>query len=120
MAKVTIPSHCAETRQKVKRAVLYLGQFAAWEQPKLFSAEIRAASRSLRVVSVSCRTPPRSTALSAATTVVDFEEVVPGAIGSSDLMEVARFDTGEVLRLGDLKHESRNPKAYPRADFVLT
>jgi len=37
-------------------------------------------------------------ALAAATTVADLEEVVQGAIGSSDLMEFVRFDAGEVLR----------------------
>ena len=39
-------------------------------------------------------------ALGAATTIADLEEVVQGAIGSSDLMEFARFDAGEVLRKG--------------------
>jgi uncharacterized protein (DUF302 family) len=37
-------------------------------------------------------------ALTAATTVADLAEVVQKAIGSSDLMEFARFDAGEVLR----------------------
>ena len=37
-------------------------------------------------------------ALAAATTVVDLEEAVQGAIGSSGLMEFVRFDAGEVLR----------------------
>src|SRR5215471_3832378 len=37
-------------------------------------------------------------AIAAATTVADLEEVVRGAIGSSDLMEFVRFDAGEVLR----------------------
>lgn len=37
-------------------------------------------------------------ALAAATRVADLEAVVQGAIGSSDLMEFARFDAGEVLR----------------------
>jgi uncharacterized protein (DUF302 family) len=37
-------------------------------------------------------------AVAAATTVADLEEVVHGAIGSSDLMEFIRFDAGEVLR----------------------
>ena len=37
-------------------------------------------------------------AVVAATTVADLEEVVRGAIGSSDLMEFVRFDVGEVLR----------------------
>jgi uncharacterized protein (DUF302 family) len=39
-------------------------------------------------------------AVAAATTVADLEAVVHGAIGSSDLMEFARFDAGEVLRKG--------------------
>jgi hypothetical protein len=37
-------------------------------------------------------------AVAAARTVADLEEVVQGAIGSSDLMEFVRFDAGEVLR----------------------
>jgi uncharacterized protein (DUF302 family) len=37
-------------------------------------------------------------AIAAATTVADIEDVVQGAIGSSDLMEFVRFDAGEVLR----------------------
>ena len=37
-------------------------------------------------------------ALRAARSVADLEEVVQGAIGSSDLMEFMRFDAGEVLR----------------------
>lgn len=37
-------------------------------------------------------------AIATATTVDDLKEVVQGAIGSSDLMEFARFDVGEVLR----------------------
>src|SRR5687767_15940052 len=37
-------------------------------------------------------------AIVAATTVGDLEEVVQGAIGSSGLMEFVRFDAGEVLR----------------------
>jgi uncharacterized protein (DUF302 family) len=37
-------------------------------------------------------------ALAAATTAADLEDVVQGAIGSSDLMEFVRFDAGEVLR----------------------
>ena len=37
-------------------------------------------------------------AIAAATTIADVEEVVHGAIGSSDLMEFIRFDAGEVLR----------------------
>ena len=39
-------------------------------------------------------------AVAAATTVADLEAVVQGAIGSSDLMEFARFDAGVVLRKG--------------------
>ena len=38
------------------------------------------------------------TAIVAAMTVADLEEVVQGAIGSSELMEFARYDAGEVLR----------------------
>lgn len=37
-------------------------------------------------------------AVVAATTVADLEEVVKGAIGSSELMEFVRFDVGEILR----------------------
>ena len=37
-------------------------------------------------------------ALAGATTVADLEDVVRGAVGSSDLMEFVRFDAGEVLR----------------------
>jgi hypothetical protein len=37
-------------------------------------------------------------AVAAAATVADLEEVVQGAIGSSDLMEFVRFDAGEVVR----------------------
>jgi uncharacterized protein (DUF302 family) len=37
-------------------------------------------------------------AIAAATTVADLEDVVHGAIGSSDLMEFVRFDAGAVLR----------------------
>jgi uncharacterized protein (DUF302 family) len=37
-------------------------------------------------------------AMTAARTIDDLEEVVHGAVGSSDLMEFARFDAGEVLR----------------------
>jgi len=37
-------------------------------------------------------------AVAAATTAADLEDVVHGAIGSSDLMEFVRFDAGEVLR----------------------
>ena len=39
-------------------------------------------------------------AVAAATTVADLEAVVQGAVGSSSLMEFARFDAGEVLRKG--------------------
>ena len=39
-------------------------------------------------------------AVTGATTVDDLEAVVHGAVGSSDLMEFARFDAGEVLRKG--------------------
>lgn len=37
-------------------------------------------------------------AVVAATTVADLEEVLRGAIGSSDLMEFVRFDVGDVRR----------------------
>ena len=37
-------------------------------------------------------------AVAAATTTADLEEVVEGSVGSTDLMEFARFDAGEVLR----------------------
>jgi aliphatic nitrilase len=37
-------------------------------------------------------------AITSATTVAELEKVVHGAIGSSELMEFARFDAGEVLR----------------------
>jgi uncharacterized protein (DUF302 family) len=37
-------------------------------------------------------------AVGAATTLADLEEVVHGAIGASELMEVIRFDAGEILR----------------------
>ena len=37
-------------------------------------------------------------AIAEAATVADLEEVVQGAIGSSELMEFVRFDAGEVLR----------------------
>ena len=37
-------------------------------------------------------------AIASATTVADLEDVVRAAIGSSGLMEFARFDAGEVLR----------------------
>ena len=46
-------------------------------------------------------------AVAAATTVADLEAVVRGAIGSSGLMEFARFDAGEVLRKG---RDGRGPK----------
>jgi hypothetical protein len=38
-------------------------------------------------------------ALAAATTLADMEKLVHGAIGSSDLMEFVRFDSGRVLRV---------------------
>ncbi len=38
------------------------------------------------------------TAIVAATTVADLDEVVQAAVGSSGLMEFVRFDAGEVLR----------------------
>ena len=37
-------------------------------------------------------------AVAAATSAADLEDLVQGAIGSSDLMEFVRFDAGEVLR----------------------
>lgn len=37
-------------------------------------------------------------AIASGTTIADLENVVHGAIGSSDLMEFVRFDVGEVLR----------------------
>src|SRR5215203_2543597 len=37
-------------------------------------------------------------ALAAATTLADLEKLVRGAIGTSELMEFARFDAGAVLR----------------------
>jgi hypothetical protein len=37
-------------------------------------------------------------AVSAATTLAEMEDVVHGAIGSSELMEFARYDAGEILR----------------------
>jgi hypothetical protein len=43
-------------------------------------------------------------ALAAATTDTELEEVVRGAIGSSELMEFARFDAGDVLRKGRPGH----------------
>ena len=39
-------------------------------------------------------------AIAAATTVAELENVVHGAIGSSELMEFVRFDAGDVLRKG--------------------
>ena len=39
-------------------------------------------------------------AIASGTTIADLENVVHGAIGSSDLMEFVRFDVGEVLRKG--------------------
>ena len=46
-------------------------------------------------------------AIAAATTATDLEEVVHGTIGSSDLMEFVRFDAGEVLRK---ERNGRGPK----------
>jgi hypothetical protein len=46
-------------------------------------------------------------AVAAATTVADLEDVVRGAVGSSDLMEFARFDAGAILRKG---REEQGPK----------
>ena len=46
-------------------------------------------------------------AMTAATTVADLEDVVHGAIGSSELMEFVRFDAGEVLRK---EQHGRGPK----------
>jgi hypothetical protein len=37
-------------------------------------------------------------ALAAATTLAELEEVVRGSVGPSDLMEFARYDSGDVLR----------------------
>jgi hypothetical protein len=37
-------------------------------------------------------------AVAATTTLADLEDVVRGAVGSSDLMEFARFDAGAILR----------------------
>jgi uncharacterized protein (DUF302 family) len=47
------------------------------------------------------------TAIAAATTIVDLEAVVQAAIGSSDLMEFARFDAGQILAK---EHGGRAPK----------
>jgi hypothetical protein len=46
-------------------------------------------------------------AVASATNAAEMEEVVHGAIGSSDLMEFARFDAGEVLRKS---HGGRGPR----------
>jgi hypothetical protein len=46
-------------------------------------------------------------ALTAARTVADLEELVQRAVGSSDLMEFARFDAGEVLRKGQGGHGAK-------------
>ena len=46
-------------------------------------------------------------AIAAATTATDLEEVVHGTIGSSGLMEFVRFDAGEVLRK---ERNGRGPK----------
>jgi aliphatic nitrilase len=46
-------------------------------------------------------------AIASATNVADLENVVHGAIGSSDLMEFARFDAGEVLRKSQGGHGPR-------------
>jgi len=46
-------------------------------------------------------------AIAAATTAADLEEVVQGAIGSSNLMEFVRFDAGAVLRK---ERNGRGPK----------
>ena len=46
-------------------------------------------------------------ALAAAATVAQLEAVVKEAIGSSELMEFARFDAGEVLRKGQDGHGPR-------------
>jgi len=47
-------------------------------------------------------------AITAAKTVDDLKEVVQGAIGSSELMEFARFDMGEVLRK---ERDGQGPKS---------
>jgi hypothetical protein len=46
-------------------------------------------------------------ALAAASTLPELERVVKGAIGSSELMEFGRFDSGAVLRAG---HGAAGPK----------
>lgn len=46
-------------------------------------------------------------AISATKTVADLEEVVQGAIGSSQLIEFVRFDAGEVLRKEEGREESK-------------
>jgi uncharacterized protein DUF302 len=46
-------------------------------------------------------------AVAAATTVTDLEGVVHQAIGTSDLMEFARYDAGEVLQKGRSDHTPR-------------
>jgi aliphatic nitrilase len=46
-------------------------------------------------------------AITSATTVAELETVVRGAIGSSELMEFARFDAGEVLRKSQAGHGPR-------------
>lgn len=46
-------------------------------------------------------------AIVAATSVTDLEEVVQRVIGPSDLMEFVRFDAGEVLRK---EHNGQGPK----------
>jgi aliphatic nitrilase len=46
-------------------------------------------------------------ALTSATTAAELEKVVRGAIGSSELMEFARFDAGEVLRKSQGGHGPR-------------
>jgi hypothetical protein len=43
-------------------------------------------------------------AIASATNATELEKVVHGAIGSSDLMEFARFDAGEVLRKSQGAH----------------
>jgi hypothetical protein len=49
----TAPPHRDDGRRDVKFSIYYNkvdkgGQFAAWEQPELFTEEIRAAFKSLR------------------------------------------------------------------------
>jgi hypothetical protein len=46
-------------------------------------------------------------AIASAANVAELEQVVHGAIGSSDLMEFARFDAGEVLRKSQGGHGPR-------------